>query len=158
MRKPDYLWHLYSEINEMRKQFNGQTIWNNAKELTEELWFTITDIVFDILFLGFSVFLIYPRVQSIVEYVIANPASDFGHELLKDMNANPILYSIFIFALGIVFLSKWAQVITAKDRDKAMDAKIDKTNMLLEAIAQKLGVDTEAIKNEGCKNGNRKPK
>lgn len=136
-----------------RSQFKNMLniIWLVIAELAKVIWFVYADILYEPLFLGSTLFLIFNRLQDVAIYITTNPNTDLWQVFVMEMNAHPVLYSIFFFTLFTWMLIKIMRYLSERRREERM-------NTLLEAIATKVGVDTDGLldkdkKMEKNKNG-----
>ena len=101
------------------------------KELFKGIWFVYTEIIFEPVFLGFSIFLIFNRFQDIVQYIISHPESKWWGVFANEMNTHLTLYSFFILVLFLWVMIKIIRALKDNKKDKDINDKLDNIIKLL---------------------------
>jgi hypothetical protein len=100
----------------------------------------LSDIIIDPLFFAFAVFMLFSRIQAIINYVAANPTYSFWVILEIDIRTNVGLYVGFLTAFGI-----WAFLRAYKYRKERSERK--QLNKAIEGISIGIAGLQDAIEN-----------
>jgi hypothetical protein len=80
----------------------------------------VYDSLYEPLFLGFTLYVVFNRLQNIVNYFNAHPHSKWWEVFSNEMNTNPILYTLFFILLVGWVLLKAIHTLREKQRDDAI--------------------------------------
>jgi hypothetical protein len=129
--------------------------WILTRSLAQGIWFIFAEVLFEVIFLSLIIYLLFEHIKPTIEYLLTHPESNIWKALGDDMNANQILYSIFLFVLLM-----WFMIKVIKNSKEQEDK--EKTNVILKAIAKKLGVEENDMltdfEKRGKINGRKNPK
>ena len=119
--------------------------WERYKYQFIGLWEFTSEVLIDPIFLGFVIFTLDNRLQSLINYTQTNPQYNFWDLLNADMNKDTTFYFWFIAIFTIWVMGKtWKH-----NQDVKRDNKIIKT---LNRIDEQLGSEPIDIPNIGITN------
>jgi hypothetical protein len=122
-----------------------KSLWLVIRVFGQGIWYIYTEILYEPFFFGATIFLIFNRLQAISDYITENPNADWWQMFMLEIQTHPTLYTIFFLSLLMWGMIKWLRHKNEKRRQQKTDALQQKTNLFLEAIAKKMGIDTEVI-------------
>ncbi len=95
-------------------------------------------LLFEPLFFGFTLFLLYNRFEFLIDYSRQFPQYSLYKLINKDIGMNPVIYIVFLVAFAIWMAGKAIQYRKAKDEHKLLVSLISSIKCGLDSVDSKL--------------------
>jgi hypothetical protein len=106
-------------------------VWYFIQSLASAIWFALSEGLYELLLLGFVIYLLFERWQGIVDFHVVHSESSLWSAIVNDIYVNPNLYYIFIVALLLWVVIKYAKLRRDK---KQSDEFLNKITELITEI------------------------
>ena len=113
--------------------------YTSIKQQLLSLWDFFSDFILGPLLFAFVIFMLFSRIQAIINYTVANPTYSFWMALEVDMQLSPLLYISFYVVFILWIISK-----VTKSKKETSDKK--QLNSALEKISTNISDLQQAIK------------
>lgn len=98
----------------------------------------LSDIIIDPLFFAFAVFMLFSRIQGIINYVAANPQYSFWVILELDIEMNMGLYIGFLAAFAIWAFLRGYKHRRERSERKEINGRLERISIGVEEIQQEI--------------------
>ena len=128
----------------------------SSKQQLEALCDFLSDIIIDPLFFAFAVFMLFIRIQTIIDFIAANPTYSFWVVLEVDMHLNLWVYITFLVVFALWMFLKGIKYRREKSDRKQLTSTLEKINTSIADLQQvirdlpdKIVEAIKSSKNEG---------
>jgi len=138
-----------------------KTSHTGTKQQLEALWDCFVDVILDPLLFAFGIFILFARIQNIIDYLTTNPPYSFWTLLEIDIRMNPGIYIGFFAVYLLWAISKAIRYRREKSESKKwdnVDSTLEKININLSDLQKaitdlpdKIAESIKSSKNAGNK-------